>query len=130
MLKPKTKQLQHVTQYSGQNSLRRFGHPHCRLHLAARILKTMEQNSSIQHSPQETTLRGKKKAYSSHITYQSKQIASLTGQYYPGFYRTCSSCEIIQQCAFPRSSNNKGLTPTSLVNKPHSSKQQLDGNGT
>jgi len=37
---------------------------------------------------------------------------------------------IIDQSSSTTKQQQKGLTPTSLVNKPRSSKQQLDGNGT
>ena len=62
--------------------------------------KNNRTNSSTQHSPQEATLM--KKASSSQITYRCKQIAGLTRQYYPGLYRTCSSCDIIRQHAHSR----------------------------
>jgi len=70
-----------------------------------------------------------KKAYSSHITYRSNQRASPdnTIQDSTGHVH---QLRIYDNTSILAKQQKKGLTPKSLVNKPHSSKQQLDGNGT
>jgi hypothetical protein len=48
--------------------------------------------------------------------------AFLTGKYKGRYLK--------DNTRIPAKQQQKGLTPTSPVNKPHSPKQQLDGNGT